>query len=228
MATVAKFESVNLPGVPARNRENVQAFIEGIDHFQMLRSIGTGTEARARSRETQHRLEIPLLQLSYANSFEDAAVTAKQHYKTARFLRWLLRRPRMEPDSILYDGQNTAREAAFEAGRGEAFDAARDKARLVAADELSKRRKLPDEIALPIMNSAGFLCGLKTMEDLNFPGKSFYLAHAKLRWAFVEQGFGIYLFDYTMPYIIAARQNGDNGSTEGASRGGGRPSLGKA
>lgn len=228
MATVSKFEAVNLPNVPKRNRESVQSFIESIDYLQMLRSIRNGSEARARSRATQSRLGIEVLQLSYAMSFEDAAEMARIHYRVENLFRSILRRPKGIPDSILNEGSHAAKAVAAEAGRGEALHAAQEKAKLVVAAELAKKREFPKEIATPLMASAGFLCGLKVLEDLDFPRQELYMANAMQRWAFIEQGFGIYLFDNAVPYLLAARENGNNGSPDDTSGDGGEASLGKA
>jgi hypothetical protein len=228
MATVSKFEAVNLPNVPKGNRESVQSFIEGIDYLQMLRSIRSGSDARALSRATQSRFGVQVLQLSYARSFEGAAEMARIHYRAENLFRSILRKPKRTPDSILNEGSHAAKAVAAAAGRGEAFNAAQEKTKLVVAAELAKKREFPKEIAMPLIASAAFLCGLKVLEDLNFPRQELYMANGIQRWAFIEQGFGIYLFDNAVPYLLAAMENGNNGSLDEESSGGGEASIGKA
>lgn len=228
MPKVSKFESLNLQRTPPRNRENVQSFIEGIDYLQILRSFPSGSGARSLSRATQQRLSIPVLQLSYARTFENAAEMAESHYRTRMFFRWLLRKPKGAPDSVMAEGLSMTKKVAAQAGRVGDLERVQGRARLVMEEELSKKRDFPDPISRPLAESAAFLAGLKILEDMDFPQKSLYLADAERRWAFIEQGFGIYLFDNSMPYLLCARENGNNGALGDSAGGRGTPSFGKA
>jgi hypothetical protein len=200
--SVSRFERLELPGLPVKNADEVREFIEGITSRSMLSLSGKTLPAMPNGAK-----------VFVSDTMWGAFSNAHSAWTAGDLLRKLgLKKPRAR-DSVLNKGLRTIRQIAGIHGRFFAARKAMDRTCTITKDELD--RKISGEGAIlitrPIVLSAVFAAGIKTIEDINFDGRDLLVGHASERWKLIEDGFCIYAYDGTIPYIYYQKGDGSSG-----------------
>jgi hypothetical protein len=200
---VTRFTELKFKSTPPKVAENVRKFIEeDISAYSLF-------DLRAFKRS----MDLPEGTRLYTgiNPMEALVKASKAHGYRA-LLRGIFTGRKPVLDDMLDEGSAAIYCAGIASGRSSDMEGAIIKANVIMFDALVTKLK-PDgqditPIQLEICASAGLMAALKVLADVDFPYKVELNDHAQERWNFIDNGFGIYIYDRGIPYLYCVEKGG--------------------